>query len=377
MVGVCLERSPDLIATLIGVLKAGATYLPMDPTYPLERLHHMLNDARVSALVTRAELQMKLQLKAPVVLDISDEDIAAQSTANLNHSISLDHIAYIIYTSGSTGKPKGTQLTHRGLANFIQQAIAHYGFKPSDRVLQFASISFDAAVEEIYGTLCSGGTLVLRTDAMLASSQVFCDTCAAEQITVWDLPTAFWHRLTQDVAQGNADLPATLQMVIIGGERALSQTVNLWQQVTHQRSIRLLNTYGPTETTVVATFYEITPETEIPLGADVPIGKPLGNVQVYVLDEYLQPVPIGVAGELYIGGDCLAAGYLNRPELTAERFIPHPLSPTSDSIRRVTGCGSSLRVIWCAWAGLMTRSKFAASAWNWEKWKISSRAIRR
>ncbi|HEY9825555.1 MAG TPA: amino acid adenylation domain-containing protein, partial [Stenomitos sp.] len=328
LVGVCLPRSLELIATLLGILKAGATYIPLDPTYPRERLHHMLEDAQVTALVTSQDLQHTLQLDAPIIVDIGDSAITQQPTSNPNVTVSLAQSAYIIYTSGSTGKPKGTLLNHKGLANFVREAIAQYGFCQQDRVLQFASISFDAAVEEIYCTLCSGGTLVLRSDDMLSSSLTFCQSIAAQGLTVLDLPTAFWHRLTQDLAQGIATLPDSLRLVIIGGERVLPQTIQLWQQITQHQPIRLLNTYGPTEATVVATSYELTPQTQILPGMDVPIGKPLGNVQVYVLDADQQQVPLGVPGELYLGGDGLADGYLNRPELTNACFIPHPFQPT-------------------------------------------------
>jgi amino acid adenylation domain-containing protein len=342
LVALCLERSPELIAALLAVLKLGATYIPLDPTYPVERLHQMLDDAQVRALVTRPALQSTLQLTAPIVLDIADPQITNQSTRNLEIPVALSQSAYIIYTSGSTGKPKGTILTHRGLANFVREAIARYELSPQDRVLQFASISFDAAVEEIYSTLCSGGTLVLRTEEMVSSSATFCQQTTELGLTVWDLPTAFWHRLTQDLAQGIAQLPPSLRSVIIGGERILPQMTQLWQQITQRQPIPLWNTYGPTEATVVATAYKITAQTQILPGMDVPIGKPLGNVQAYVLDAALQPVPLGVPGELYLGGNGLADGYLNRPELTAERFIAHPFQPTGklyktgDRVRMLT-----------------------------------------
>ncbi|MEL6606251.1 MAG: amino acid adenylation domain-containing protein, partial [Cyanobacteria bacterium J06614_10] len=333
LVALCLERSPELIAALLAVLKVGAAYLPMDPSYPAERLHQMVEDAQVAALVTKEAIQSQLSFDVAQVVDIDDAAIQEQLNENLSQSVSLEQRAYVIFTSGSTGRPKGTELTHRGLANFVQQSTVQYGFGSDERVLQFASISFDAAVEEIYLTLCSGGALILRDDEMIVSSETFCRVSAEQQLTVWDLPTAFWHRLTQDIAQGLTELPDSLRIVIIGGEKVQPQIVQQWQQIVQGRNVRLLNTYGPTEATVVAAFYEVDSDWQYVPGVDVPIGRPLGNVEGYILDAHMQLAPLGVAGELYLGGPGLAAGYLNRPELTAERFIAHPYD-TGDRLYR-------------------------------------------
>jgi acyl-coenzyme A synthetase/AMP-(fatty) acid ligase/acyl carrier protein len=224
-------------------------------------------------------------------------------------------------------------VSHRSLVNFTTAAIAEYGMTASDRVLQFASISFDAAAEEIYPCLCSGAALVLRTDAILGSASNLLRYCRDQQISVLDLPTAYWHQLTVEVVNFNESLPASLRLVIIGGEQALLERVVQWQnwvntQVQHAgmlRSPRLVNTYGPTETTVVATLYEV-PANVAAEESGVPIGRSLPNVQTYVLDRHLQPMPVGVPGELHIGGVGLARGYLNRPDLTARQFIPNPFS---------------------------------------------------
>ncbi|MEL6601701.1 MAG: amino acid adenylation domain-containing protein, partial [Cyanobacteria bacterium J06614_10] len=327
IVAVCVERSYPQIAALLAVLKLGAAYLPMDPTYPAERLHLMLEETQATALITQAHIQTQHGLQNTNIVDVDDKNIAAYSTENLGQAVALDDRAYLIFTSGSTGRPKGTELIHRGLANFVQQSSQQYKLGSDERVLQFASISFDAAAEEIYLALCSGNALILRDDEMISSSETFCRVSAEQQLTVWDLPTAFWHRLTQDIAQGLAALPESLRLVIIGGEKVQPQTVQQWQQIAHGRGIRLLNTYGPTEATVVAAFYEVASDWQYTSGVEVPIGRPLGNVEAYVLDRYLQLVPLGVEGELYIGGSGLAAGYLNRPELTAERFIENPFEP--------------------------------------------------
>ena len=190
-----------------------------------------------------------------------------------------DHLAYVIYTSGSTGTPKGVEICHRSLANFVAGAIATYAITASDRILQFASISFDAAAEEIYPCLCTGGTLVLRTDAMLASSQKFWQQCQEWRLTVLDLPTAYWHLLMADFTTATS-LPLDLRLVIIGGEQAMSGALQQWQSVVAQRP-QLINTYGPTEATVVTTFYSVESRAECQSPADhsetLAIGKPLTN----------------------------------------------------------------------------------------------------
>ncbi len=233
-----------------------------------------------------------------------------------------EHLAYVIYTSGSTGRPKGVMIEHRALMNYTQAAIEQYGIASTDRVLQFAAASFDAHVEEVFPCLSRGGTLVLRDDEML-DCRTFLDRCRQWQLTFVTLPTAFWHELTLAIASEGLEVPATLRLLVIGGEQASPERVAAWLQCVGSR-VRLLNTYGPTETTVVATAAE--------LGRGdgrenrVPIGRPLGNVRAYVLDRCRQPVPIGVPGELYIGGASLARGYLHRPELTEERFLPDPFA---------------------------------------------------
>jgi amino acid adenylation domain-containing protein len=241
-----------------------------------------------------------------------------------------ENAAYVIYTSGSTGRPKGVVVPHRALANYAAAAVELYGITPADRVLQFASLSFDASAEEIYPALLGGASLVLRTEEMLTDAATFFRRCAEWGVTVLDLPTAYWHELVAELERGAVRLPDAVRLVIIGGERALPERVAAWRRGVGD-SVRLVNTYGPTEATVVATLAELQGREEAPLLADqplppVPIGGPVPNGRAYVLDGDMRPLPIGARGELYVGGTGVARGYLGRPELTADRFVPDPFS---------------------------------------------------
>jgi amino acid adenylation domain-containing protein len=239
-----------------------------------------------------------------------------------------DNAAYVIYTSGSTGRPKGVVVSHRALANYATAAVDLYGVTPSDRVLQFASLSFDASAEEIYPAMLGGAALVLRTEEMLTDAATFFARCAEWGVTVLDLPTAYWHELVSGLERGAIRLPDRVRLVIIGGERALPERVAAWRRHVGD-GVRLVNTYGPTEASVVATMAELQGREEVPMLADqplpaVPIGRPVPNGRVYVLDREMRPLPVGARGELYVGGAGVARGYLGRPELTAERFVPDP-----------------------------------------------------
>ncbi|MBL1175482.1 amino acid adenylation domain-containing protein [Pantanalinema sp. GBBB05] len=332
LVGICVERSLDMLVGLLAILKAGGAYVPLDPAYPQERLAWMMADSQLSFLLAQTHtLSVIPEHSAKVIcLDTEWQTIAQFSSENLL-PVSPYDLAYIIYTSGSTGKPKGVMIEHQSLVNYVQAAIVTYELKASDRVLQFASISFDASAEEIYPCLCVGATLILRTDLMLASVATFLQTCQDWQLTTLSLPTAYWHQLTIALETEALTLPTTLRLVIIGGEKALPVRVAAWQQQVGQ-SVRLLNTYGPTESTVVATVYDLAQFEPLLTSGEVPIGKPLPNIEVYLLDHDRQPVASGTVGELYLGGAGLARGYLNRADLTSEKFIAYSL-PEQPSIR--------------------------------------------
>jgi amino acid adenylation domain-containing protein len=323
VVGVRLPRSADFVVAILGVLKAGGAYLPLDTLLPAERLHFVLEDAEVDLVVTRQQLRGDLPdgLEHVVCVDADREQIGSCLVDNPVGQAACENLAYVIYTSGSTGRPKGVMIEHRALVNYTQAAATEYSITSADRVLQFASVSYDAHVEEIYPCLTRGGTLVLRSEDMLDSYERFLSLCHQWELTVLTLPTGFWRELTAALDTEGLTLPGAVRVMIIGGEQALASDVTKWFDCVGD-GVRLLNTYGPTETTVVASSAELG-------SADgqadrVPIGRPLANMRTYVLDGALQPVPIGVHGELYIGGESVARGYLKRPELTEQCFLPDP-----------------------------------------------------
>jgi amino acid adenylation domain-containing protein/non-ribosomal peptide synthase protein (TIGR01720 family) len=328
LVGICVQRSLDMVVGMLGILKAGGAYVPLDPDYPQERLAYMLTDSQVSVLVTQQQLVKGLpEHGAQVVsLDSDWQAYAHLSNDNCISQVTSANLAYVIYTSGSTGQPKGVMIQHYSLVNFIQAAIIEYGINYCQRILQFASISFDVAAEEIYPCLSCGATLVLRTDEMLTSISTFVQRCQDWELTVLDLPTAYWHQLTSELANSNLRLPNSIRLVIIGGEQALPAQLKIWQEYVGEYP-QLINAYGPTETTVEATVYNLSS-----FGSKIFIGRSLQNVQTYLLDQYLQPVPIGVPGELHISGVGLARGYLNRPDLTQEKFITNPFDKSGSRL---------------------------------------------
>jgi amino acid adenylation domain-containing protein len=329
LVGICVERSLDMVVGLLGILKAGGAYVPLDPAYPQERLAFMLQDAQVPLLVTQQRLVQNLpDYRARVVqLDRDWQAIARESKDNPGSDVNPQNLAYVIYTSGSTGKPKGVLIQHQGLVNYCVAIIKQYGLQSSDRILQFSSLSFDIAVEELFPSWGSGASVILRSEAMLSSSLDLLQIIQQQHLTVLSLPTAYWHQWVNALVLANQPLPETLRILIVGGEKVSPKTLLAWGQIVGAERIRWFNTYGPTEATVVATVYE--PEALLApqeVTSDLPIGRPIANTEIYLLNAQLQPVPIGVPGELYIGGDGLARGYLNHPDLSAQKFIPHPLS---------------------------------------------------
>ncbi|HZQ23242.1 MAG TPA: amino acid adenylation domain-containing protein [Terriglobales bacterium] len=324
-VGICLKRSPELTIALLGVMKAGGACLPLDPDYPQDRLAYMLEDSHAPVLLTEPGLLAGPGNGKYAVVDFTPDwaILEGHGRESVHSPVTPTNLAYVIYTSGSTGKPRGVLLSHRGLVNHNTAAVRLYDIRPSDRVLQFSSISFDIAVEEIFPTWIAGGTVVLRTEQMPLAALEFLRWIEQRRITVLDVPTAYWHELVRELGDNGGKLPLTLRTLIVGGEKASASAYSSWLNAGGDR-VRWFNTYGPTEASVIATAYE--PDPLQPIPANLPIGRPIANVRLYILDEQLQPVPAGCSGELHIGGPGVARGYLNRPDLTDTKFIRNPFS---------------------------------------------------
>jgi len=324
-VGICLRRSLELPVAILAVLKAGAACVPLDPAYPKERLTYMLEDSEASLVLSQPGLLSEVtDFEAEVVnLEPDWKLFADESRENVRSNVEPENLAYVIYTSGSTGKPRGVLLTHGGLVNHNVAASKLFGITTTDRMAQFASISFDIAIEEIFPTWIAGGSLIVREeDASLAVGD-FLRWVDQNGVTALDLPTAYWHELVREMAESTLKLPKSLRLVIVGGEKAQSGALATWRKLTGSR-VRWVNTYGPTETSVIVTSYEPKDSEELP--AVLPIGRPIANTKIYILSKSLQMLPVGVAGDLYVSGPGLARGYLNRPETTAEKFVADPFS---------------------------------------------------
>lgn len=320
LVGICLERSLEMVVGLLGILKAGGAYVPLDPTYPKDRLAFMLADAQVSILLTQTSvLQTLSTVETPTIcLDREWTFIAQESQENLVHKTDPDHLAYVIYTSGSTGKPKGAMNTHKGICNRLLWMQEAYKLTAGDRVLQKTPFSFDVSVWEFFWPLITGACLVMAQPAGHQDRDYLIDLIRRQQITTLH----FVPSMLQIFLEGpGVESCHSLKRVICSGEALpLALQHRFFSQFNH---VELHNLYGPTEAAIDVTFWACQSHNS---SAIVPIGRPIANTQIYILDSHRQPVPLGVPGELYIGGDGLARGYLNRPELTAEKFIPNPFS---------------------------------------------------
>jgi len=311
LVGICVERSLEMVVGVMGILKAGGAYLPLDPTYPKDRLQFMLEDAQVPVLLTQERLLPLLPEHGArvICLDAGWDEIARERADNPENIATPASLAYVIYTSGSTGKPKGVLIEHRAVANFIASTTSIFEVTPQDRILQFASLCFDVSVFEMFTALLSGATLVLGSRETLLSPPALTQLMKEGGVTITDLPPAMMTLLPSEEF-------TTERIVFVGGEAFSGDLVNRWALPGRH----FYNGYGPTESTVTMTLKECTGTwTQSP-----PIGRPMPNHQVYILDKRLNPVPVGVPGEMYIGGAGLARGYLNRPDLTAAAFIANP-----------------------------------------------------
>ncbi|MFK0731312.1 MAG: amino acid adenylation domain-containing protein, partial [Gloeotrichia echinulata HAB0833] len=339
LVGLCVERSPLMVVGLLGILKAGGTYLPLDPAYPSERLHFMITDAQVTLLLTQRNLEdLLFQQTAPIVC--LDKDLHLTTEHSLTNPVSQvtpEHLAYVIYTSGSTGTPKGVPICHHSLATHCQHLQKYYAIDSTDRVLQFASLNFDPSLEQIFTTLIAGATLFIRNTEIWTATE-FTEKLLAYKLSVINLSPAYWQQLTQHwVNLPKQMLNHQLKLVIVGGEELPPAALRFWNQ-SQVHGVRLLNVYGPTEATITATTFEIPQRfLQESLVLNIPIGRPLANRKVYILDTYGNPVPIGLQGELHLGGLGLSPGYLNHPELSEKKFIPDPFSHKPGSRLYKTG----------------------------------------
>ena len=321
-IGIFMERSPEMLVAVLGVLKAGAAYLPIDPACPKERMNYMLADSGATVLLVRHDLEPGQRRPDGFRWLRVDQAIAdaPEPAGRQGANVSGSNLACVFYTSGSTGKPKGVMITHASLGAYAETAANDFDIHASDRVLQFASIAFDASAEEIFPCLARGATLVLRGEIHSPSDFLRC--CAEQQISVLDLPTAYWHVLVDSTGEADWRRLTALRLVVLGGEAVAADKLQTWNAKV-SRQVRLCNTYGPTEATVVATSCELNSPT---ISSSVPVGRPVRGAEVYLLDGHLQPAPKGMPGELYIAGSGIARGYLGAPGMTAERFLPHPFS---------------------------------------------------
>ncbi|HYW73053.1 MAG TPA: amino acid adenylation domain-containing protein, partial [Pyrinomonadaceae bacterium] len=318
LVGVCMERSVEMVVALLGILKAGGAYVPLDPEYPSDRLSFMLADAQTSVLLTQERLVAKLapRTSQTLCLDTNWPWIALESDADLETSVGDGNLAYVIYTSGSTGQPKGVMIHHRGLTNYLSWAANAYSVSEGCGAQVHSSASFDLTVTSLFAPLLVGKSLFLLPDGIgaLAASLVerdysFLKITPAHLIALAELMPAY-------------QFAGRVRALIVGGEPLHLESLTDWRQ--HAPATRLINEYGPTETVVGCCVYEVAADDAA--AGPVLIGRPIANTQIYLLDQHLGPVPIGVPGELYIGGDGVGRGYWRRPDFTAERFVPDPFS---------------------------------------------------
>lgn len=316
IVGIHLNPTPRMIVALLAVLKAGGAYLPLDPLLPQARIAFMLQDAGARLAITEHSLSERCDYNGVVAICLDapaeEEETYRYSVENTLGGAGLDNLAYVIYTSGSTGQPKGVMVEHRGISNTVQAQVEAFRIGPETRLLQFASPAFDASVSEIFTALISGATLCLEDREIIHTPSGLVRTIDDLKVTAVTLPPALLAVMPEEGC-------TTLKTVVSAGESCPASVVERWSN-----GRLFINAYGPTEVSICASLGKY----EGRLGTPPPIGRPLANAQVYLLDRYQQPVPIGVPGELYVGGAGVARGYFNRQCLTAERFIPDPFSET-------------------------------------------------
>jgi len=326
LVALCLERSIEMVVGLLAILKAGGAYLPLDPTYPKERLAFMLEDSKAPVLISESGFKGTLpEHHANCLLIDKSEVFDPYPTTNPKTATTSDNLAYVIYTSGSTGRPKGVLITHSNVQRLFSATDAWYGFSQNDVWTLFHSYAFDFSVWEIWGALLYGGRLVIVSYETSRSPELFYELLLDERVTILNQTPSAFYALTEADQAYRGERSLSLRLVIFGGEALNFAKLARWYFRHDDRAPQLINMYGITETTVHVTYHPLVAEIAHEMARSV-IGRPIPDLSLYILDPHLNPVPIGVAGELHVGGAGLARGYLNRPELTAEKFIRNPFS---------------------------------------------------
>lgn len=343
LVGICMERSLEMIVAILGVLKAGGAYLPLDLAYPNERIEFILEDANTKILLTQKHLKEKLPPEEKVIsLDSEWDRISKESSDNLSGS-SPEDLAYLIYTSGSTGHPKGVMISHYNVVRLFQSTQDWYAFNENDVWTMFHSYAFDFSVWEIWGALLYGGRLVVVPYMVSRAPDQFHKLLVKEQITVLNQTPSAFRQLIQADESSRDSGKLSLRLVIFGGEALELQSLKPWYDRLGDKKSKLVNMYGITETTVHVSYRPLN-EADVLSGAGSVIGVPLPDLQLYVLDKHMKLAPVGVCGEMYVGGEGLARGYLKRPELTTDRFLKNPYS--QDPKARLYKTGDLARRLW-------------------------------
>jgi amino acid adenylation domain-containing protein len=351
LVGICAQRSFEMVIGILAILKAGAAYVPIDPNYPDARISHILADAMLDTVLIHRQLQACTPVTQAQSVYLDDESLKQQLSHypvnNIDTSLlglQSSHRAIVIYTSGSTGQPKGVCIPHTSWCAYAASILTVYEPCPADIVMQFSSIAFDLLMEEMTTSLFYGGTLVLPTFKLVPSISQFWQLIDTHQITLAPLPTAYWHQLCLNDDLSQYAKNTSIRLVVVGGSALGAAHLDAWQQQVGSQ-IKLINTYGPTETTVISSYFDAS-EFTLTAGS-VPIGQATADSHLMILDQHLSVVPQGVSGELYIGGSCLADGYLNQEELTAQQFIANPYYDENDatSSKRLYKTGDLVRCL--------------------------------
>jgi amino acid adenylation domain-containing protein/thioester reductase-like protein len=339
LVGVCVERSLEMIIALLGILKAGGAYVPLDPSYPPDRIAFMIEDSNLPILLAQKHLHRSIpQHKGHTIfIDTLWDEIAQYPIENLCCNVQLNHLAYAIYTSGSTGKPKGVAIEHQGAVNTILDINQRFGVSSQDRVLAVCSLNFDLSVYDIFGLLAAGGTIVLPNPAMTPDLESWIDLMIREQITLWNSAPPVMQMLVGHVAKSSHSLPDTLRLVLLSGDWIPLSLPDLIRQsrATGEQPLDIISLGGATEASIWSIFYSI--HQIDPAWKSIPYGKPLSNQSFHILDEQFKTVPMGTVGELYIGGWGVAREYLNRPDLNATKFLYAPLGQSANGRLYRTG----------------------------------------